>query len=360
MVNTKSITFFIGISAIFTGNAYAYELATSVYYPVWNNTDPIMQEIKPEGYAKNYLDSFLINNIAKIFIRELDPNDKFKRDAFNKRALDAIRGFHAKAVEPGKTGFFAKISGTATNYPLRTSNMIDFLAIPIVETQNLKILLNDHTTQLRKEAIDHSAGSEWAGGRQLILGKRYYGTGPSYILDVYPAKIEGVKYNSFISELVTILNEAYKYNLQLQVLEQIEKVSQMSHDDLEEAVKTFNKKNIGDSGLDHPINLGYGYISSQKAVLAKGTEIQKNNGRGGKEFLESVQNNEHDNAMPKKLNINPNTDIVALKRMGGELSEVEAPELLGRGAMPIFTFSNFKMHLPALKQLYPEVWGNYE
>jgi hypothetical protein len=354
----KKTFYTCGVFIVLSGNIQAYELATSIYFPRWDDKDPVMQETKPKAYAKNYSDPFFTNTMAKIFTQELDPNDKLKHDTFNKRILNAVLGFHYKAVEPGKTGFFAKVSGTATNFPLRASNMIDFIAIPIVEAQNMKLSLNDYTTKIRKEAIDNSTGREWAGGPKVIVAKQWI-NGISLFI-AYPAKIEGVKYNSFASELTTILNEAHKYNLQDQVLEQIEKVSQMSHDDIEDAVKAFNKKNIGNSGLDHPVNMGYGYTISQKTALVKATEIQKNTGRGGKEFLESVINSEDGNAMPKKQNINPNTDLVALEKMGGKLSEVEAPELLGRGEMPIFRFSYFKMHLPALKQLYPDVWGSYE
>lgn len=357
----KKIFYSCSIATLLVGNIHGYELATSIYYPLWDDSDPVMKETKPERYEQNYFDPLLINTMTKIFIQKLDANNKSKHDELNQRLHDAILGFHAKAIEAGTTGFFAKKLGFATNFPLRTSNMIDFIGIPLVDSQNLKLSLNDYTTKLRKEAIANSKGSEWAGGRQFILGKRSLGRDPNnYVYDTYPAKIEGVKYNSFVSELVTILNEAHKYNLQLAVLEQIEKVSKMSHDDIKEAVEAFNKKNIGNSGLDHPVDLGYGYINSQKSVLTEATEVQKNHGRGGKELLGSVLNNEKNSAMPKKLNIGVNTDLRVLAQLGGKLSEVEAPERLVRNEMPMFRFTNFKMHLPALKQLYPEVWGNYE
>lgn len=359
MIQSKYIALIF--SAVLIESGHAYELATSVYYPVWEDTDPIMQETKPNGYAKNYLDPLLLSTMSKTFSQELDPKDKVKRDAFAKRTLDALLGFHSKAVEQGDTGFFARISGNAINYPLRTSTMIDFLAIPILEKHNLKTTLNDYTTKLRKDVINHSEGSEWAGGKEVILGKRYYGGGSNYVLDVYPARLEGVKYNSFVSEIVTILNEAYKFDLQLQILEQIEKVPKMSHKEIESAVEAFNKKNIANSGLDHPVNLGYGYINSQKDVLIKSTfsEIQENS--SGKKYLESTMKDEHNNVIPTKPNIGPNTDIRVLMEAGlDSVSRIKAPELLKNRPIPILKFTTFKMHLPGLKQLNPVVWGNYE
>lgn len=351
----------LGFSSLvaLAGNVHAYELATSVYYPLWKNTDPVMQEVTLSRYSQNYFNKTFLNQIEKIFFEEFKGKKASEHDALMKRILDAVLGFHSKAVEEGNTGFFARISNTATDFNQRSSNMLDFIAIPIVKKQNIKISLNDYTTKLRKEAIDNATGREWAGGRTVFLTKKYYGES-TWVSIVHPARLEGVEYNSFVSEISTILQAAQKYGLEMDILEQIEKVAVLDHDSIEENVANFNKDNIGDKGLDHPLYKGYGYLNIQKNILDEATKQQKIRGwNAGENFLKTVMYNEEQNAMPKKIQVSANTDLSIYKRLGASLPTVDAPELLEGSEMKTFKFTWFYLHLPALKQLYPEVWENY-
>lgn len=272
----------------------AYQLVTSVYYPSLSNSgtpwkDVVNDETLERNFAKNYFDSAFNKGMAGVFNKEIAIGNKNKKDAFSARIQAAVLGFHKRAVVPIDFG-------TTQSYFWRTSNMIDYLAIPILEqiTNNLETL-DEYTTRIRKDDINKSKGKIWAGGavtaileaHDIRLGYSSNGQ-PDTKLIRFPAKLIGVQYNSFSSELLTTFQAARDANVEMKVLERMEKLTILSDDEISSEIMQFNQKSAKKDGIKHEKYQCYGYTEDQvNAYIQAGVFINENPQKG-KKFIDEL------------------------------------------------------------------------
>jgi hypothetical protein len=357
----KKLMILSAVATIVISNAGAYELMSSSF---WETT--------PNEYASTYLNKTFVKGMADTFDREMDSDDKTVRDAFSKRTLDAVLGAHAAMIKDVK------------NWKVKfgqISNGIDFMAIPMREKLEGKQTLNEYTTKLRKDAIDKSNGKIWASGMaSLNLQAKYNEVadpesyrnmgGPSKSVQL---NVEGVLPNTFAPEFITILSEARNLDVEMRVLEQMEKLETMSPDEVKTAVENFNKEHAGKSDSSHPIGECYGSLNSQKPYLMKATEIQKMGGihgydslvRGdiapkyslitnGLEYLDLVAAHQKDIITPSEGRTSIYTGYQD-SSYGKFIHNYPTQE-----SRPTVNIPSGKCLLPALKKMAPDVWGDYD
>lgn len=274
-------------AAVVFGNLNAYELALSPYTPadaamnnfrlndydkpekmkdLYDVLNRIAKEMEPASYSKNYLDPTFVAGMADAFDRDGAASiKKVEREKFSKRSLEAVLNFHSRTLVP--------VEGMSRDgYEKRSGDMIDFIVMPILAKNDHllkeKMTLNEFSTTLRKQAIDAAKGRVWAAGRAFstvwVQDYRFgYGSNGKANSNPIrlPAKIKGVQYNSFASELLTIFQAARAADVEMEVLAQAEKLPSMSDKEIQEAVERFNQTTTGTSGRDYESGQCYGFLA---------------------------------------------------------------------------------------------------
>lgn len=348
----KKMTIFSVVATIVVSNASAYQLVTSVYTPLYKNDiitfdweKAMAAESTETGYAKNYLDPTFVAGIANVFDREMASDNKVVRDAFSRRTLTAFLGFHKKAIE-GESNFDDKIS-----------DMIDFIAMPMLLRQpnDNKETLDEYTTRLRKEAINKASGKVWAAGKEIVVipvASYKYGyssnSQPNTRYVSFPAKIEGVQYNSFRSEFLTILQEARKLGVEMQVLAKIENVVSWKDNEIKKSIKSFNEAHAGTDTAEHPLKQCYGYLDSQEKFMQDATIIKSKDTAKAEEFVNGIYKAHKEQTTPK----------IIQQGYYDNTNDRTAKETLSNP--PVIKVKSFECMLPALKQKFPMAWANFE
>lgn len=273
-----------GLLASVISSVNAYELSLSIYMPPqaeyanewWPGREDISDLIRNairQGNPQSYLNQTFVKVTSNVFDRDGGvSDDPAVRKALSDRTLSAFLKYQAKMQS-----FDKNFKYDNEKYLHRASDMIDYLAIPILSKSNPNSeTLNEYTTRIRKEAIDKSNGTVWAGGWVLEShwAAKIGGGGQDW--DV-PAKVVGVQYNSLISELSTILLAARAANAEMEVLTQIENAAKLSTADVHDAVEKYNES-IGKGGLEHPVDVLYGHIKEQEPILADAVTKYKTGG----------------------------------------------------------------------------------